>query len=212
MKLTELLKQITPLPWQPAELNNDKVIPTVRLFGRRRHDQSKAVCFGRLDLAKDAVYACHSANLLPALVCGIEHDVEALYNVPEVGGRYDQQHSDTQLAAVVELKELLVKVADVSLQRDAEPPTTGAFTMQMARTTRETIHGNPGERRILAASTLIVVIPASNLTTDSPIKYWAHPVEGHSWPAETEAWAEDVGVGLHADDVALVKMLAFPIT
>ena len=84
--------------------------------------------------------------------------------------------------------------------------------VQMARTTRETVHGNPGERRILPANTLIVVIPASNLPSDSPIKYWAHPVEGHPWPADTEAWAEDVGVGLHGDDVAPVKMPAFPVT
>ena len=83
--------------------------------------------------------------------------------------------------------------------------------LQMARTARETVHGNPGERRLLPANTLIVVIPASNLPSDSPIKYWAHPVEGHPWPAETKAWAEDVGVGLHADDVAFVKMPAFPV-
>jgi hypothetical protein len=84
--------------------------------------------------------------------------------------------------------------------------------MQMARTTRETVHGNPGERRVLPTNTRIVVIPASNLPPDSLIKYWAHPVEGHPWPAETKAWVEDVGVGLHADDVALVKMPAFPVT
>jgi hypothetical protein len=29
--------------------------------------------------------------------------------------------------------------------------------MQMARTTRETVHGNPGERRVLPANILIVV-------------------------------------------------------
>ena len=73
-------------------------------------------------------------------------------------------------------------------------------------------HGNPGERRLLPANTLVVLVPASNLPPDSPIKYWAHPVEGHPWPAETKAWAEDVGVGLHADDVAFVKMPAFPLT
>ena len=89
---------------------------------------------------------------------------------------------------------------------------TTSHHMQMARTTRETIHGNPGERRILPANTLVVLIPAANLPPDSPIKHWAHPVEGHPWPAETEAWAEDVGVGLHADDVALAKMPAFPVT
>ena len=48
--------------------------------------------------------------------------------------------------------------------------------MQMARTTRETIHGNPGERRILPANTLVVIVSASNLPPDSSIKYWAHPV------------------------------------
>jgi hypothetical protein len=65
MKLSELLQQITPLPWRLAEMDNDKVIPTVRLFGRRKHDPSKEVCFGRLDSARDAVYACHAANALP---------------------------------------------------------------------------------------------------------------------------------------------------
>jgi len=78
--------------------------------------------------------------------------------------------------------------------------------MQMARTTCETIHGNPGERRILPVNTLIAIEPASNLPADNPIKWWAHRVKGHPWPKETEEWAEDVGVGLHAEDVALVKM------
>jgi hypothetical protein len=49
----------------------------------------------------------------------------------------------------------------------------------MARTTGETVHGNPGERRVLPANTLIVIIPASNLPLDSPIRYWAHPVKSH---------------------------------
>jgi hypothetical protein len=84
--------------------------------------------------------------------------------------------------------------------------------MQMARTTCETVHGNSGERRILPANTLVVIVPATNLPPDSQIKYWAYPVNGHPWPAETEAWAEDVGVGLGADDVAFVKMPAYRIT
>jgi hypothetical protein len=83
--------------------------------------------------------------------------------------------------------------------------------MQMARTTGETIHGNPGERRILPANTLVVIVPATNLPPDSPIKYWAYPVNGLPWPAETEAWADNVGVGLGADDVALVKMPAYRV-
>ncbi len=81
--------------------------------------------------------------------------------------------------------------------------------VQMARTTCETVHGNPGERRSLPAGTLVAIEPASNLPRDSKIKYWAHPVSDHPWPAETEAWAEDVGVGLTAEDVELVKMPAY---
>ena len=70
MKLSELLQQITPLPWRFAEMDNDNVIPTVQLFGRRRQDPAKEVCFGRLDSARDGRYACHAANMLPELVEG----------------------------------------------------------------------------------------------------------------------------------------------
>ena len=73
MKLSELLQQITPLPWRFAEMDHDKVIPTVRLFGRRKADPSKEVCFGRLDSARDALYACHAANVLPELVAAAKN-------------------------------------------------------------------------------------------------------------------------------------------
>jgi hypothetical protein len=75
--------------------------------------------------------------------------------------------------------------------------------MNLARTTRETIHGNPGERRVLPANTLVALVPASNLPPDSPIKYWAYPVHGHPWPEETEAWARDAGVGLAEEDAII---------
>jgi hypothetical protein len=68
MKLSELLQQITPLPWRCAQMDNDKVVPTIRLFGRRKQDSAKEVCFGRLDSARDGRYACHAANVLPELV------------------------------------------------------------------------------------------------------------------------------------------------
>jgi len=68
MELNEVLAQITPLPWRFIEADNDKVIPTVRIFGRRKHDHAKEVCFGRIDSARDARYACHAANMLPELV------------------------------------------------------------------------------------------------------------------------------------------------
>jgi hypothetical protein len=68
MKLKQLLKQITPLPWRFAEMDNDKLIPTVRIFGRRKHDPSKEICFGRIDSVPDARYACHAATVLPELL------------------------------------------------------------------------------------------------------------------------------------------------
>src|SRR5207253_8398745 len=71
MNLVEVLEQITPLPWRFREADNDKVMPTVSLFGRRKHDSSKQVCFGRIDSARDARYACHAANVLPDTVTAL---------------------------------------------------------------------------------------------------------------------------------------------
>ena len=116
VKLSTLLDQITPLPWRCAEMDNDKVIPSIRIFGRRKHDPTKETCIGRLDFLRDARYAIHATNLLPELIAGLHQAVEALYNVPEVGCKYDQQHSDTHLAAAVELKELLAKAENLNRQ------------------------------------------------------------------------------------------------
>ena len=41
MELNELLEQITPLPWHPAAMDNDKLIPTIRLFGRHSTTQPR---------------------------------------------------------------------------------------------------------------------------------------------------------------------------
>ena len=40
----------------------------------------------------------------------MEQAIKALENVPEVGEVYDQQHSDTQLAAILELKKIIINV------------------------------------------------------------------------------------------------------
>jgi len=69
----KLLKQITPLPWRAVEMDNDKVVPSVRIFGRRKHDPSKEICLGRLDSVRDARYAVHAANVLPELVAAAQH-------------------------------------------------------------------------------------------------------------------------------------------
>ncbi len=73
MKLKALLKQITPLPWRPAQMDNDKVIPSIRIFGRQRNDPAKEICIGRLDFPRDANYATHAANVLPELVAAAKH-------------------------------------------------------------------------------------------------------------------------------------------
>lgn len=70
-------------------------------------------------------------------------------------------------------------------------------------TLRDTIHGNPGERRVLHANTKVKLIPATNLPSDSEIAFWAHPLARHPWLADTAKWAEDVGVGLRREDVVL---------
>src|SRR5207244_12480944 len=91
MKLIELLKEITPLPWRFAEMDNDK----------------------RLDSEQDARYACHATNVLPGLAQAISHAIEAFRNVPQVGAKYDHQHSNAHQAAVLELEELLAKTKTI---------------------------------------------------------------------------------------------------
>jgi len=68
MTLKDMLLEITPLPWRAVEADNDKVIPTVRLMGRRRSDHTKEVCLGRIDAVSDAAYVCHAATVLPDAV------------------------------------------------------------------------------------------------------------------------------------------------
>jgi hypothetical protein len=91
MKLKQLLKQITPLPWQFAQMDNDKVVPTVRLFGRRKHDTSKGICFGRIESVRDARYACHAATVLPELLAAakdLQHNWE--HNLTESIARLNE--------------------------------------------------------------------------------------------------------------------------
>ena len=80
---------------------NDKVVPTVRIFGRRKHDPAKEICFGRLDSVRDARYACHAATVLPELLA-------AAKNIRE-----NWEHNLTEpLARLNEAIELAENVAD----------------------------------------------------------------------------------------------------
>lgn len=72
---------------------------------------------------------------------------------------------------------------------------------------KETIHGNPGESRILPVGALAVVTKADNLPQGSDIQYWASPlIDGKAggWPEDTAEWARNVGVGLHGDEFEAV--------
>lgn len=46
---------------------------------------------------------------MPTQILACELAIEALLNVPCVGDKYDQQHSDTHMRAVVELKGMLTQ-------------------------------------------------------------------------------------------------------
>jgi len=63
-----MLLEITPLPWRALEADNDKVIPSVRILGRRRSDHDKEICLGRIDAVSDATYVCHATTTLPDTV------------------------------------------------------------------------------------------------------------------------------------------------
>ena len=45
----------------------------------------------------------------PDLVKACERAISALYNVPEVGRKYDRQHSDTHMRAVLDLQAAIAK-------------------------------------------------------------------------------------------------------
>lgn len=77
-------------------------------------------------------------------------------------------------------------------------------TATIGRTTVETIHGNPGERRTLPVGLLVELTAATNLPPDAQIIYWARPLPLHPWPVKTAQWATDVGVGLRESDVEII--------
>jgi hypothetical protein len=128
MKLTQLLKKITLLPWlEVSATDGDKWI------GTREGDDRITTLDGNTK-PLDHDYLVHAANVLPDLLRSIESAIEALYNVPEVGKKYDQQHSDTHLAAVVELKAVLAKVENISLRNPIASHDLRSFSVQTAST------------------------------------------------------------------------------
>jgi len=82
----------------------------------------------------------------------------------------------------------------------------GCATRELiGRTIKETVHGNPGERRVLPCGILVYLTPATNLPADNKIKYWANEHIADEWPADTRDW-QSVGVGLEADDVEVIEV------
>jgi hypothetical protein len=75
--------------------------------------------------------------------------------------------------------------------------------MFRAKIISESIHGNPGERRVLPVGALCVVVPADNLPPADPPQYWAGPlIDGRAagWPDDTAAWSRSVGVLVSAHE------------
>lgn len=74
---------------------------------------------------------------------------------------------------------------------------------QVGFTTKETIHGNPGERRVLPKGIKVRAIHAYNLPETSEIKYWVYPLPNFEflWPQATLDWCESVGVGLTSSEI-----------
>jgi len=99
----------TPLPWV---LDDDDYT----IFSSNK---DIAVCYGsarqefmpsleeRRANAQFIVKACNNYYLL---LNACEVALESLYNVPKVGDKYDQQHSDTHMRAILELKDVLGKI------------------------------------------------------------------------------------------------------
>jgi hypothetical protein len=95
------------------------------------------------------------------------------------------------------------RMADRLIEEDGVEMTVRFGRQIEGRTLRETVHGNPGERRVLPAGTRVALRSADNLPEDSLTKWWAHPLEGHPWPLDTAAWAR-IGVGLCQGDVEVL--------
>jgi hypothetical protein len=140
MKLKTLLKKV-PLP---IYAERDPETDNLRLgsTGYAIQQDSEVIADG-IQTPELAGYLCHAANVLPDLLKSVESAIEALYNVPEVGRKYDQQHSDTHLAAVVELKAALAKVENVSLRNPIARHVHRSFPVQMASTAPSLIEGTP---------------------------------------------------------------------
>lgn len=88
----------TPGPWI-AEQN---MIRQPNGSKRRR-----IVCPPDHDGMQDAAYIVRACNAHEELVKALKKARAALYNVPEVGKKYDQQHSDTHLRACLEIDQAL---------------------------------------------------------------------------------------------------------
>lgn len=73
----------TPTPWTFKEMDNDKVIPSIRIFGQRSTvingtKLSDILCIGRLDSRRDAEFACKAVNCHDELLAACKAALFAL--------------------------------------------------------------------------------------------------------------------------------------
>src|ERR1035437_7796127 len=114
MKLTELLKRITPLPWLEVNATDgDKWI------GTKEGDDRITTLDGNTQ-SLDHVYLVHAAKVLPELIAAEKHLQE------------NWERNLTEPMA--RLNETLAKAENVSERKPIESSDHQAFTVQMART------------------------------------------------------------------------------
>jgi hypothetical protein len=75
-------------------------------------------------------------------------------------------------------------------------------SMKTVKVKEDLVYGNPGQRIVLPAGTVAIAEPATNLPDDSHIHYWLTPQGEVS--EDLERWAENVGCGVHTDDIEVL--------
>jgi hypothetical protein len=72
MKLSELLSQVTPPPWQIEDAGGGGAVPGVKLLAWRGTDPVNQVCIGRFASPADAQYASHAASLFFEVITALK--------------------------------------------------------------------------------------------------------------------------------------------
>lgn len=90
----------TPTPWKVLKKSCD-----LYQIYRTTETDFNHVC--SCNTQQDAAYIVKAVNAYEGLKEAMVYAMAGLLNVPEVGHKYDQQHSDTHMKALLRLQEAL---------------------------------------------------------------------------------------------------------